>query len=174
MSLGGILEEHQAVSLGDRGKSHHVGRMSVKVNRHDRLGARSDRRLDRGRIECEVVEFDVGEDRGCARQADRVRGRSEAERRHDDLVAGADADGEEGKVQRGRARVDGDAVASVDERENSVSKAATSGPWASMPDARTRSTAARSSAPMSGLAAGIMSSPLSLTVFVPSFCAAWR
>ncbi len=39
---------------------------------------------------------------------------------------------------------------------NSCSKAATSGPWATMPLASTRSTAARSSSPMRGLAAGIM------------------
>ena len=40
--------------------------------------------------------------------------------------------------------------------ENSSSNALTSGPWAIMPLRRTRSTAARSSSPMIGLAAGIM------------------
>ena len=39
--------------------------------------------------------------------------------------------------------------------ENSVSKAATSGPWAIMPERSTRSTAARSSSPMIGLAGGM-------------------
>ena len=38
---------------------------------------------------------------------------------------------------------------------NSCSKAATSGPWATMPERSTRSTAARSSSPMIGLAAGM-------------------
>jgi len=36
--------------------------------------------------------------------------------------------------------------------ENSSSKALTSGPWANMPERRTRSTAARSSSPIKGLA----------------------
>ena len=39
--------------------------------------------------------------------------------------------------------------------ENSSSKALTSGPWASMPLRSTRSTAARSSSPMSGFAGGM-------------------
>ena len=42
--------------------------------------------------------------------------------------------------------------------ENSDSKAATSGPCAIIPDCRTRSTAARSSAPTIGFAAGIITS----------------
>ena len=43
--------------------------------------------------------------------------------------------------------------------ENSFSNAATSAPCASIPESMTRSTAALSSSPMRGLAAGIMSSP---------------
>ena len=38
--------------------------------------------------------------------------------------------------------------------ENSSSKAFTSGPWASMPERRTRSTASRSSSPIRGFAGG--------------------
>lgn len=38
---------------------------------------------------------------------------------------------------------------------NSTSKAFTSGPWATMPESSTRSTAARSSSPMIGFAAGM-------------------
>ena len=45
--------------------------------------------------------------------------------------------------------------------ENSSSKAATCGPWTTMPPARTASTAARSSAPISGLAAGMNSRDIS-------------
>src|SRR4051794_7079631 len=43
--------------------------------------------------------------------------------------------------------------------ENSFSNAATSGPCATMPERRTRSTAARSSSPIRGWAAGIMQGP---------------
>ena len=89
--------------------------------------------LDAAGSQAEVVGLDVGEDRRRTGQRHRVGGRREGERRHDDLVARADAGGEQAEVQAGRAGVDGDAGAAADRsaRANSVSKAATSGPWAS-------------------------------------------
>ena len=53
-----------------------------------RLG---DRALGRGRVEVEGPRVDVGEDRRRAALPDRVGGRDERHRRHDHLVAGADA-----------------------------------------------------------------------------------
>ena len=56
---------------------------------------------------------------------------------HDDLVARADAGGQQTEVQRGGARVDRDARATARRPccANSSSKAATSGPWAIIPSA---------------------------------------
>ena len=90
--------------------------MPVQVHRHDRLGAGGDRGLDGGRCGVEVIEFDVDEYRGRPGQGDGVRGRSEAERRYDDFVAGPDTRGEERHVKRGGSRVDGDGVHAVDDR----------------------------------------------------------
>ena len=61
------------------------------VDRHDRLGARGDGALGRLRVEVERARVDVGEDRRRAALPDRVGGRDERHRRHDHLVAGADA-----------------------------------------------------------------------------------
>ncbi len=104
--------------------------------------------------DAERVRLDVDEDRGRAGQRDGVGRGGEGEGRDDDLVAGADAQRDQGQVQRGGAGVDGNALrARRRSSANSCSKAATCGPCASHPEARTASTAARSSSPISGLAA---------------------
>ena len=77
----------------------HRGRVAVEVHRHDRHGARRDRRRDRVRVEAEAARLDVDEDRLGADQAHGVRGGGERERRHDDLVARPDAQ----RQQRQRA-----------------------------------------------------------------------
>ena len=45
--LGGVLDHDQAVLPGDLHDRVHVGRLAVEVDRHDGLGPRRDRRLDR-------------------------------------------------------------------------------------------------------------------------------
>jgi hypothetical protein len=112
---GGILIDLQAMLLRDLHDRGHGRRVPVEVHRHDRLGLGCDGRLDRGRIDVEAVQLDVGEDRGRAGERHGVGGRREAERRNDDLVAWADPAGEERHVQGRRARVEGDRVESVDE-----------------------------------------------------------
>jgi hypothetical protein len=77
---------------------------------HDRRGSRGDARLNRLRIETEVVRLYVGEDRRRPGKSDRVRGRCITERRHNDLVAGANAGGKETQMQSAGAGVYGDAV----------------------------------------------------------------
>ena len=78
-------------------------------------GALGDRGLDGGGVEAEVVGLDVGEHRRRAGERDRVGRRREGERRHDDLVARADAGGEQAEVQARGAGVDGDAGAPLHE-----------------------------------------------------------
>ena len=63
----------------------------------------------------EGVGLDVGEHRGRAGQRDGVAGGGEGERGDDDLVARADAGGQQAEVQARRAGVDGDDRAAVDE-----------------------------------------------------------
>ena len=86
---------------GDEGV--HVGRQAELVHRHDRLRALGDRALGRGGVEVVGQRVDVGEDRRRAALPDRVGRGDERQRRHDDLVAGADAGDVEREVQRGGA-----------------------------------------------------------------------
>ena len=108
MSLGGVLEDHEAVPLRDPSDVLHRGRVSIEVDRHDRRRSLSDGRFDAGRVEAEGVFVNVGEDGGRAAQGDRVRGRGEGEGGDNDLIAGADSGGEQPQVQGGGSRVHGD------------------------------------------------------------------
>ena len=114
--LRGVLEHAQAVRLGELAQLGHRRRVPVQV---DRAGAPwcaspiagSARR--RGHVEGPRV--DVAEDRRRAGVDDRLGGRVEGERGHDDLVAGADAEGPQRDRQRVGAVGDADAVAGPEE-----------------------------------------------------------
>ena len=98
-----------AASVADRGD---VARMAAVRHRHDRPGARSDRRLDvRRRRPRPLERRDVDEPRRRAGVGDRVDGGHEGERRHDHLVAGAELGREADQMQGGRAVGDGERVA---------------------------------------------------------------
>ena len=114
VGLGGVLDHGQPVPAGDVADPVHRGGMAVEVHRHDRRGARGDRRLDGGRVEAEVVGLDVGEDRAGAGERHRVRRGGEAERRDDDLVARPDAEREQRELQGAGARVHRHARAVLD------------------------------------------------------------
>ena len=53
--LRGVLDDREAVALGDRDERVHVGHEAVQVDGHDRLRARRDRRLDEVGVHAEVV-----------------------------------------------------------------------------------------------------------------------
>ena len=55
-------------------------------------------------VEVQRVGTDIGEYQACAAQRERVRGRDERERGHDDLVAGPDVERESGQFERVGAR----------------------------------------------------------------------
>ena len=123
-----VLDERQAVALGELQEGVHVGRQADLVDRHDRLRARRDRALGGGRIEVVGARVDVREDRLRAAVPDGVGGRDERQRRHDHLVAGADA----GDVQRELSAVVQLVVATASaaptRAANACSKARTRGP----------------------------------------------
>src|ERR1700712_4633806 len=100
---GGVLDDRQAVTVGEQGEGVHVGGQADLVHRHDRFGATGDRPLGGGRVEVAGGGIDVGEDRGPAALPDRVGGGDEGERGDDHLVAGADPGDVERELQGGRA-----------------------------------------------------------------------
>src|SRR5215207_5719824 len=51
LSLGGILDHLQVISLGECQQRIHIRRLPVKMNRQDGTRSRSDRRLDTVRVE---------------------------------------------------------------------------------------------------------------------------
>ena len=75
--------------------------------------ARRERALDRGRIEVECVQVDVGEDRDRVGLDHRRGGRDERVGRNDDFVLGADARRQQRDPQGDRAVDDRDAVAAA-------------------------------------------------------------
>ena len=88
----------------------HVGHLAVEMDGHDRLRPRRDRRFQLRRIHGERVGFDVHKNRPRAGVADRRHAGDESEGHGDHLVARADAGGEQRKVERARAGIDGDRV----------------------------------------------------------------
>ena len=108
--LGAVLDERDAVTVGDRLELVDPGRAAEHVDDQDAGRARRDLRLDVGRIEIEGL-VDLGQDRRRARVHDRGDRGDVREARDDDLVAGADAQAEERDPQRGRAAaVEGERV----------------------------------------------------------------
>jgi hypothetical protein len=105
MGLGGVLDHRHAGEL-DR-----CGRPAVEVHGHHRRGALGPR-LGRGDgIERRRGGIDVGVHRDRPDRADRGGGRHGRERRHDHLVAGPDAGGGQGQLDRSGAGGDRDRVA---------------------------------------------------------------
>jgi hypothetical protein len=95
-SLGGVLDDHQAVLFRDLQDRIHVGHLTVQVDRHDRLGARGDLGLDQGRIDVEGARVVVDQHHGRAAIGHRVAGGDVGEAGDDHLVARADAHGDKG------------------------------------------------------------------------------
>ena len=84
-----VLDQRQAVAVGQLAERRQVDRLAEQVHDHDRSSAIGDRRLDGVRVEVERVGSDVDEHRDCADPGDGLSRREERVRRGDHLVAGA-------------------------------------------------------------------------------------
>jgi hypothetical protein len=100
-----VLDQEQAVGLGQRGERGEVARLAREVDRDDRAGARADQRRDRGRVEVAGDRIDVREPDTEPGLVRRRGGGREGDRRGDELVARRQAEPEVGQVQR-RGAVD--------------------------------------------------------------------
>ena len=85
--LAGILDDRQAVTVGDGHDRLDVGRQAEQVDRADRSRPGRDRRLDPAGVDVVRVGLDVDEDRRRAGGQDRADGRVEGVADRDDLVA---------------------------------------------------------------------------------------
>jgi hypothetical protein len=118
--LGGVLDELEAVAIGDRAQRRHVRRLAVEVDRDDRPGARADRVLDELRGDVPGHRVDIDRDGRRPRLRDAEPGGDERVARDDDLVAGADPEAAQQQVQRVEAAADADAVRDAAQRRELV------------------------------------------------------
>src|SRR5439155_12328720 len=114
----GVLDDVDAVLLGDVVDRVDVAGEPDLVDRHDRLRLLGDALLDVVRVDVERARVDLAEDGRRARVQDGVRRGDERERGHDDLIARADARGRQGEVQTRGARRRRDTVLRADVRRD--------------------------------------------------------
>ena len=142
--LAGVLDEGEAVPLGDRLELGELGRVAEDVHGEDRLRARRDGRLDRSGVEVQRARVDVREDRRRAFVEDAVGGGDEGERRRHDLVARPQAREPHSEVEpRGAARHRGD-VRRPTRSASACSKRSIIGPSESCPERSVSSTSSSS------------------------------
>jgi hypothetical protein len=89
----------QTVPVCNRPERAHIAHQSIEVDRQDRLGLRSYRRLDLMRIEVAGIRFDLDKNRSRSRLENGRRRGDETHRRGDDFVARSDIEREQGHVQ---------------------------------------------------------------------------
>jgi hypothetical protein len=100
-----VLHHLQAVLVRDGEDGRHVGRQARIVHRHDGLGARRDRVLDRPRRDAQRLRVDVHQHHVRAEVAHHLGRGGEGVRGGDHLVAGPDAQRLQRQVQAGGGRV---------------------------------------------------------------------
>ena len=99
---------HLQVAVGRQLEQRsHVGGQAGVVHRHDGLGARRDRFLDRGGVDVQRRRVDVDQLHVGTQVAHHLGGGGEGVGGRDDLVAGADAQGLQRQVQAGGGGIDG-------------------------------------------------------------------
>ena len=101
MRLAGVLDERDAVTVGDRTQPRHVRSLPVQMYRNDRGGPRRDGRLDSGRIDCGALVVHIHEDRRTAGHQDREAGEGGGHRGRNDLITGTNPE----RTQRERNRI---------------------------------------------------------------------
>ena len=125
--LGAVLDERDAVAIGDVLELVEPRRRAEHVDDEDGLGPGRDARLHIGRIEVERV-VDLGQDRDATGIDDGGDRGDERETGDDHLVAGPDADPEQRHEQAARpTAVQTQAVADAGERRRSPARPC--GPW---------------------------------------------
>ena len=97
--LGTVLDDFEIMLVGNRLDGRHIRRLAEQVYRDDRLGLCGHGRLDLVRVDIEGLGIDIDEHRRGADVEDRLGGGDEGERGGDDLVAFADASGDQCQVQ---------------------------------------------------------------------------
>ena len=111
--FGGVLDDREAVRLGELEHRVHVDRVAVDVDGHDRPRARADPRRDLDPIHAPRLRIAVDEHGYGARVQHRADARDDRERRQDHLVARLELEcGDRGLERRG-AVADGDRRAGV-------------------------------------------------------------
>ena len=100
VSLTPVLDQGEAMFIGDLAQRRHVGRLAVDMGGEDRLGSRPDRLADRVRVQEAPLRVHVSEHRECVVVEDRRRRGSPAVGRRDHLGTGRDLEPDEGGVQR--------------------------------------------------------------------------
>ena len=98
--LGGILDQHQVVLLGERHQRRHVRHLPEEVNDDYGAGTGRDGCRNGLRVGVEGAGLDVHEHRAPARVVDGSRCGEKGEGRGDDLVARLQAEGAEREEQR--------------------------------------------------------------------------
>ena len=115
LRLGAVLDHGDAVRAGEVHEFGHVDGPAAEVDGDDRLGAGGEVRLHRGCIQVAAVAVDVDEHRRGAAHDGGGGGGDEGAGGGDDLVAGADAEGDQGELERLGAVVEGDGVVATEE-----------------------------------------------------------
>jgi len=93
VSLRGIFDNLDAVSSSQIKNGIHICRLTVEVDRYDRLGARCDLFLDPFNIDIVCARVDIDEDHPCPYAGDGLRCCHEAVGNGDHLVSRADPEG---------------------------------------------------------------------------------
>lgn len=103
--LGRVFDHQQVMVAGDRHDRVHLASHTGVVDRHDRLGAGGDRRLNQPFIDVEGVFADVNEDRHPSTKHEGVGRGHKGIGGHDDLIPRLDVGKDGGHLQRCRAGV---------------------------------------------------------------------
>ncbi len=110
MGLGGVFDDGEIMAAGDGEDGVHVGGLAVQMNGEDGAGARGDGGFQLSGVQVVGAGIDVDVNGRGAGVADGGDGGVESVGDGDDLIAGADARGEQGEVQGAGAGVDADGV----------------------------------------------------------------
>ena len=105
-----IFDHLQAMALSNGQQLRHRCRQPGVMHRHDRPGARRDRRFDLRRVDVQGGRIDVDQPDVGTQIAHDFGGRREGVGGGDDLVAGSDAQRLQREVQPRGGRVDGHAM----------------------------------------------------------------
>ena len=116
VGLGRVFEHEEPMLGGDGVDRGHVRALPVKVNGQNGLGPRRDERGEAGGIEIVGARIGLAGNRGGADVGDGEPGGDVAVGGDDDVIAGADAPGDEHELQGFEAVGDADAVGGADRR----------------------------------------------------------